>query len=171
MLQELHAHGASCVTDGVLKSNLAKPPFKSLDEHYNPLGVYRKKFGAKTFFSVDRPGDDPDTSSAVWPPTGDRVFQLRGALPDALLKRPEAFVAAKVAAKADDRLMPLGDITNPPANLPARASKRNAPVVLPAWARAPPRHPRCGVAVAVQLGVSFVVRAARRRRPRADDRR
>ena len=39
LLQGLHAHGAGFVTDVVLKSNLAKPPFKSLDEHYNPLGV------------------------------------------------------------------------------------------------------------------------------------
>jgi hypothetical protein len=56
LLQGLHAHGAGFVTDVVLKSNLAKPPFKSLDEHYNPLGVYRKKFARVL---VDGPGDPP----------------------------------------------------------------------------------------------------------------
>ena len=134
LLQGLHAHGAGFVTDAFLLSHLTTPTYKNLDEHDNPPGVYRKKYGSKMFLSVGRPGDRPDTSPAVFPPgrqTGDRAFILRGALPDALLKRLKTFVAPKTGGA-----VPLGDITNP-GNPRPRASERNKPVVLPAWARQP----------------------------------
>ena len=56
----LNEHGADFIVDADVSGLLRTPPFNTLDEKSNDVGVYIKKYGPVRLLQVRWPGEPPD---------------------------------------------------------------------------------------------------------------
>ena len=137
-LVALHNAGATFVNIGHVRALLRSASFASLDEHFNPLGFYRKLKGAKLLVQVRRPGAQPDLSRfPPWAPVeGEtRGWRLRDELPAELKARLRAHLrlpaedVESASSSADGGARGGGAAAVPPAR-----PRRGAALALPGWA-------------------------------------
>ena len=132
-LVALHNAGATFVNIGHVRALLRSASFASLDEHFNPLGFYRKLKGAKLLVQVRRPGAQPDLSRfPPWAPVeGEtRGWRLRDELPSEPQARLRAYLGLPATEDAERAAPEGGAAVDVDA---VRASARLAPLALPPW--------------------------------------